>query len=420
LGERREQWAARYTWAYFTAGIHSTQRSEAIHSAVAGWCTNNSLFTELVQQLDKYASQKTLEDEAKTRERVLLAACNKAPIQACVRDGLLPALTQHAAEHVKAQAALSMTYRIKEMPCSSETPLSERKWKVTYTPPLGSSADPGSSSASATDEHARHYNQQSDNGLVEDDKYICHVCSLRDCSCQLPSSLKLPCRHQVWAAHIVSMTERVILTPADFDISPMWLKAENTDMAKDAALRALMEMEARLPSGRCAPEPTPRMTRAERVQYAMNLVRPSVELAALNEADYEFFCKTFGGLQRTLSARARLRRDRPELGGAAGARAAAPSAEAAGPTPTFTLPASRRGSGKQRQKRLRPVHHGGSRGSRAKMQRTASEAPVVEPHAPGGRGRGRGRGRARGARAGHGGPAAGCAEPPHPPVTVTA
>ena len=65
-----------------------------------------------------------------------------------------------------------------------------------------------------------------------------------------------------------------------------------------------MAEETRLPSGRCAPEQTPRMTRAERVQYGMNLVRPSVELAALNEADYELFCKSFAGLQRTLSARA--------------------------------------------------------------------------------------------------------------------
>ena len=112
-----------------------------------------------------------------------------------------------------------MTYRIEEMPCSSETPLSERKWKVTYTPPLGSSADPSASAtavhASATDEeHARHYNQQSDNGLAEDAEYICHICSLRDCSCQLPSSLKLPCRHQVGAAHIVCTTGRVTLTYA--------------------------------------------------------------------------------------------------------------------------------------------------------------------------------------------------------------
>jgi len=46
------------------------------------------------------------------------------------------------------------------------------------------------------------------------------------------------------------------------------------------------------------------MTRAERVQYGMNLVRPSVELATLNEADYDLFCKSFAGLPRTLSARA--------------------------------------------------------------------------------------------------------------------
>jgi len=82
------------------------------------------------------------------------------------------------------------------------------------------------------------------------------------------------------------------------------------------------------------------MTRAERVQYAMNLVRPSVELAALDETDYEYFCKDICRLQRSLSATAKRRRGGPELVGAADAPAAAPdSAEAARPTPT--LPVSR-------------------------------------------------------------------------------
>jgi len=96
-----------------------------------------------------------------------------------------------------------MTYRIEEKPCSSEAPLSERRWEVTYIAPLGSSAD---QSAAATDEHAKHYNQQSDNGLVEDAKYTTHICGLCECSCQLPSCFKLPCRHQLAVAHAISTT----------------------------------------------------------------------------------------------------------------------------------------------------------------------------------------------------------------------
>mmetsp|Transcript_35397 Transcript_35397/g.88112 ORF Transcript_35397/g.88112 Transcript_35397/m.88112 type:complete len:113 (+) Transcript_35397:274-612(+) len=34
LGERREQWAARFTWKHLTLDVHSTQRAEAIHSAL--------------------------------------------------------------------------------------------------------------------------------------------------------------------------------------------------------------------------------------------------------------------------------------------------------------------------------------------------------------------------------------------------
>jgi len=222
-----------------------------------------------------------------------------------VRDHLEPALTEHAAKHVKAQAALSITHRVEEKPCSSESPLIERRWDVTYIAPRGSSAEP---SAAAT-------HQRSDNGLVEDAKFTTHDCGLCECSCQLPSCFKLPCRHQVAVAHAISTTDPapVSLALSDFGVSPMWLKAENTDKAKDGTLRALMETETRLPSGRCAPEQTPRITRTERVQYAMNLVCPSVELAAFNDTAYEYFCKQIAFLQRTLSARARKRRVRPEL-----------------------------------------------------------------------------------------------------------
>ena len=34
LGERKQQWAARYTWASLTYLIHSTQRAEAINAAI--------------------------------------------------------------------------------------------------------------------------------------------------------------------------------------------------------------------------------------------------------------------------------------------------------------------------------------------------------------------------------------------------
>ena len=47
-------WAACFTWVICTYGIHSTQCIEAIHSAIAQWCSAPMLLTDLLDQLDKH------------------------------------------------------------------------------------------------------------------------------------------------------------------------------------------------------------------------------------------------------------------------------------------------------------------------------------------------------------------------------
>ena len=52
--EQREQWAARWTWGQLTLGMHSTQRIEAVHSAVSGFLSASTLLVALVRKLDAY------------------------------------------------------------------------------------------------------------------------------------------------------------------------------------------------------------------------------------------------------------------------------------------------------------------------------------------------------------------------------
>ena len=55
LYRKRKKWAAAWTWSFRTWGIHSTQRSEAIHSAVKSRKSlANMVVTKLVQGLVKY------------------------------------------------------------------------------------------------------------------------------------------------------------------------------------------------------------------------------------------------------------------------------------------------------------------------------------------------------------------------------
>ena len=54
MAKRKEMWAACFTWAFCTYGIHSTQCIEAIHSAIAQWCNVSMLLTRLLVSLDKH------------------------------------------------------------------------------------------------------------------------------------------------------------------------------------------------------------------------------------------------------------------------------------------------------------------------------------------------------------------------------
>ena len=55
LKGRKEQWAARYTWRHLTLGVHSTQRSESIHSSIKRFLTAHTLLIELVTKLEEFS-----------------------------------------------------------------------------------------------------------------------------------------------------------------------------------------------------------------------------------------------------------------------------------------------------------------------------------------------------------------------------
>jgi hypothetical protein len=56
MAENREQWAYRWTWAFLTMGVHSTQRIEAVHSAVSGFLRASTLLTALREALESYGA----------------------------------------------------------------------------------------------------------------------------------------------------------------------------------------------------------------------------------------------------------------------------------------------------------------------------------------------------------------------------
>ncbi|KAJ1638156.1 hypothetical protein T492DRAFT_243016 [Pavlovales sp. CCMP2436] len=117
--ERREKWAYRYTWAYrhtwkcFTAGSNSTQRAEAVHSALKIGVDQTHLLVELIKYVEKYEEIKEIRNELKATRTAVKHVCNTTTelpiVQKLIRDGMI---TPYAVERVKAQAVLSLTYQV--------------------------------------------------------------------------------------------------------------------------------------------------------------------------------------------------------------------------------------------------------------------------------------------------------------------
>jgi hypothetical protein len=58
LGERREQWAARFTWKHLTLDVHSTQRAEAIHSALQHIISSSDKINKLWEKVQGFESDR--------------------------------------------------------------------------------------------------------------------------------------------------------------------------------------------------------------------------------------------------------------------------------------------------------------------------------------------------------------------------
>ncbi|KAJ1623148.1 hypothetical protein T492DRAFT_1148697, partial [Pavlovales sp. CCMP2436] len=101
--ERREKWAYRYTWSYFTADANSSQVG----------VDQTLLLVDLIKYVEKYEEIEEIRNELKATRIAVKHYCNttsKLPIvQKLIQDGTI---TPYAVERVKAQAVLSLTYQV--------------------------------------------------------------------------------------------------------------------------------------------------------------------------------------------------------------------------------------------------------------------------------------------------------------------
>jgi uncharacterized membrane protein YgcG len=108
LAARREAWAARWTWQYFTSGCDATQRTEAVNNAVKGYLSASMLLTNLVAKIDDY--NRDVDRRADTRGFNLARRAALSPPSPLL-DSIRRIATPYAFDIVRAQHADVLAYK---------------------------------------------------------------------------------------------------------------------------------------------------------------------------------------------------------------------------------------------------------------------------------------------------------------------
>jgi hypothetical protein len=300
----REHWAYRFTWQYVTLGLHSTQRIEAVHSAISHFLRASTLLTLLLPQLESYSfdvSTRASVRDFRFIQRLLTAADQMAPHPFI--NALAPVLTAYALVLLKSQLHEAMQYVAAPIAGGADGVV--RSWSISRRP--GTWGLEGDAETQGDD---------ADLGLSSPLFTAVRVTTLDGCSCQYPICYGLPCRHMLYLYVLQQLELRVELFDARWK--------QRSDAAKLAAEQALLLR--RPPRNRVGAPVQP--DRCGRFQDIMAAARNLAQVGAESAAGY---AATMGGLEQLLSS---LRLAPVVAGAAAPARRArAPVRAAPAPLP---------------------------------------------------------------------------------------
>lgn len=267
----KERWAYRFTWRLRTLGIHSTQRIEAVHSAVAHFLSTNRLLTDLLEQLDAYSGNvelriatRDLRFHARLIQRGQEALTHPLTIEAS-RFGL----SAYAMVLLRAQVQQAAFYSVRETNSVGGT---------TFAVNRTAAADAGPSTA---DEHADH---DADHGLSTSGLSgvrLVHIPSAAEegvatCSCQYHECHGLPCRHIL---RVITHLQKDLPTSG---IDQRWIV--RSEEQQNAAVLALM---ARRPPARDGAAVPVQPTRSDRYGLIMGAAKGLAETGSLSASTYE-------------------------------------------------------------------------------------------------------------------------------------
>ncbi len=198
LLSRKEQWAACYTWKHKTFGIHSTQRAEAIHSAIAVFCSKRSSIVDITKDLEQMADEHTLKNKMQ-RVTVMLRGTISNNL------ALLPGLERTAAQMepfprimMNAQAALLTKYDCSVLEDNATTSSNYFSVVPTNVGDSVASHPIGQTEKDCSISDYDGFNREADHGTLSMEVRMQikgHKTTLKQCSCQYPKVWGIPCRH---------------------------------------------------------------------------------------------------------------------------------------------------------------------------------------------------------------------------------
>ena len=244
LAERREKWAARFTWQTLTLGIHSTQRGEAVHSAIDRFCSASMLLTTLLQRLDEYGAGVEVRSETRDVLRSLrLVARESTGAVPPILSSAARLVTPYAVQLMSAQWQQSLHYGVSPVANGDAASAAAATFRVARI--AGSARRPVA-------EEAADYGD----GVGGSSAFsIARTTTLEACSCQFPSSTGVPCRHQLAVASQLQVHDAGMLR-----LAPQWRLV--SEAQRSELVRAMLSTPP--PSLSALPAPGQTMLKTDR------------------------------------------------------------------------------------------------------------------------------------------------------------
>jgi hypothetical protein len=280
LYKRRHKWAACFVQTYFTYGMHSTQRAEAMqHSTKRALADTRNLLKALAEKLIKANKNRRMDVEANDiRKRMkALHSDSMHPILA----PLATILTGWALDVLRAQAAQAQHYLVIPIQRSAS-------FKVQRIAPAAQQKlifdNVGNISSFVND----------DDFGVNADESSSRITTATKCSCQFPICWGLPCRH-IFAVMVRQQmqTQQVVSIPRSL-IKEVWFAASDERRLK---LRQELIVRHQLKPLQASPASSSRMTKADRIALITAEMRPLIDLAGETDKLFATITTVINGLR---------------------------------------------------------------------------------------------------------------------------